>query len=509
MSTQNTNRLAKNTIMLYVRMAFGMCVSLYTSRVVLNTLGVEDFGIYNVVAGVVSFLSFLSASLQTATQRFLNVALGQNDVNSLRQTYSISIIIHIGLAGIILVIGESIGLWFLYNKLIIPDERFIAALWVYQFTLISTIGTLLTIPFNAEVIAHERMDVYAYLSILDIILKLVIVYLLYISPLDKLISYGFLYLLTTLLNRGLFVIYCKRNFLECNLTKKINRGIFKEMVTFASWDIFGVIASVCSVQGTTILVNMFFGPIVNAAKAIAEQVKGAVSGFSSNFLLALNPQITKAHAGGDYSYMFRLTFSGAKIAFTLLYTIVLPLSIKAQYILELWLSIVPDYTTIFLRIVLIEMVLEAMMNPFHAAALATGKIKEYGFLTSIITIMIVPAAYFVLKLGGDPISVYMTLITITILREIIQFVKLRKLISFSYLKYFKEVHIRTLFVVSITLPICIFLESYISDSILNLLYFSFICCSTSLLSCYCFVFDKQEKYFIKEKIKIVIQKTIQ
>ena len=268
MASERTNRVAKNTLMLYFRMGFTMLVSLYTSRVIINTLGVVDYGINGVVAGTVGFLSFLIYSMNTATQRFLNVAMGKGDVNECRQIFSISVTIHFLIMVAVVIIGEIVGLWLLYNKLVIPAERMHAAFWVFQFTIVTTATSVMTIPYDAMVVAHERMHIYAYLSILSTVLKLAILYMLVISPFDKLITYGFLYMCIALLNRLLYTLYCKYNFAECKYSIHFPRKQFKEMTSFAGWDIFGVLAWTCSKQGTTILLNIFFGPVVNAAKTI-------------------------------------------------------------------------------------------------------------------------------------------------------------------------------------------------------------------------------------------------
>lgn len=499
MATSRTDRIVKNTLMLYIRMAFTMLVSLYTSRVILNTLGETDYGIQSVVAGTVSFLSFFVYSMSSATQRFLNVAMGKNNEEELRQVFSISLTIHFIILVLVVVVGEVVGLWLLYNKLAIPAERMNAAFWIFQFTIITTATTVMSIPYNSLVITHEKMGVFAYLSILNTVLKLVIVYLLVISPYDKLITYGFMYMCVSLLNRGLYTIYCKRHFSESKFSSRYPKKLFKDMLSFSGWDLFGVIAWTVSKQGSTILINMFFGPVVNTAKAIAEQVREAINGFSSNFLMALRPQITKAYAAGDKEYLHKLMFTGAKMPFVLLYTIALPLFFKTHFVLELWLKIVPNYCVIFLQIVLVEMILSAMMTPLNTAALATGRIRYYGFVTSVLTIMEFPICYFILKLGGSPISVFITSLCILILKQIIQFVKLRELVQFSYLKYFKEVQSRCIIVVCITVMMTSCLENYFNDVFFDLIKFCFIICSITIIINYIVIFNKVEKKILKDK----------
>lgn len=499
--SERSNRIAKNTFMLYLRMAFGMIVSLYTSRVVINALGIVDFGINNTVGGFVGLFSFLIYSMQTATQRFLNVAIGRNDTQGQNDVFSVSMLIHIGISVIILIIGETIGLWFVENKLVIPDNRMTAALWVYQFTLFSTVVTVMSIPFNAEVVAHEKMDMYAYLSILTIVLKLVIVYLLVLSPYDKLITYSLLFFCVSLLNYILFTLYCKRTFSECHLSFQFPHKLFREMTSFAGWDLFGVIAWTCSTQGTTILLNLFFGPAVNAAKGVAEQVKGAVQGFSSNFLTALNQQVTKSHAANDTAYLHKLMYSGAKMSFVLLFIIMVPLGIKAPLVLRLWLKLVPDFTVIFLQILLLQMVLDAMMSPLNTAALATGRIRYYGFATSVMTICIVPICYIVLKMGANPVSVFVIDLAMTIARECVQFFKLRHLVSFSYLDYFKKVQSRCLVVAAIAVPFSLAIAPRFNDNFLGLVLFCLCCCPVCTILCLSIVLNKAERKLITSSIQ--------
>lgn len=506
MASDRTNRIAKNTVMLYFRLAFTMVVALYTSRVVLNTLGVVDYGINSVVAGTVGFLSFFIYSMNTATQRFLNVAMGEEDDKKCHYVYSISIIVHFAIVLVVLLMGETVGLWLIYNKLIIPIERMNAAFWVFQFTIITTATSVMSIPYNAMVVAHERMHIYAYFSMLEVFLKLIILYLLVLSPCDKLITYSFLYMCTALLNRFLFTIYCKRNFPECKFSIYFPRSLLREMTSFAGWDLLGVFAWICSHQGTTILINMFFGPAVNASKAIAERVRGAVNSFSSNFLTSLRPQITQSYASGDTSYLHKLMYTGSKMSFVLLYTMALPFFVIGPLLLRLWLKIVPDYSVIFLQFVLVDMILNGMMNPLNTAALATGRIRYYGLLTSILTILNIPFCYVVLKLGGSPISVFIILLLTSFLRIGIQFFKLKKLVSFSYTQYLKEVQLHCIAVVLITFPLALITSFLITNNFWGLLLFCILCCPFTLVLCFGIVFNRQERTFMWEKITVVLKK---
>ena len=500
MSSNRTSRVAKNTVMLYIRMAFTMLVSLYTSRVVLNTLGVVDYGINNVVGGTVTFLTFLVFSMNTATQRFLNVAMGKNDEEEVRHVFSISVTIHFIILLLVLIIGEAVGLWLLYNKLVIPADRMTAAFWLFQFTMVSTCTTIMSIPYNAEVIAHEKMGIYAWLSILDVVLKLIVVYLLVLSPVDKLITFGFLTMCTFILNRTLYTIYCKRTFQECKYSIHFPRKLFKEMVVFASWDLFGVFAWACATQGATILLNMFFGPTVNAARGIAGTVLGAVKGFSSNFTTALNPAITKAYASKDYGYMNKLMFSGSKLVFILLFTIMLPLFIKCHYVLALWLKIVPDYSVSFIRILLVQTLIVSMWTPVFISGIATGNLKTFGVITSILNVLQIAVCYVILTIGGSPVETIFSLALWEIFAYSIQFFTLKKLIEFHFLQYAKKVLLKSVFVVAFAGVPALFFGNNLSDTFLHLVYTCLVACSLSLIVSFIILLDKSEKQFVLAKL---------
>ncbi len=322
---ENNKRIAKNTMFLYVRMFFIMAVSLYTSRVVLSTLGVDDFGIYNVVGGVVSMFGFLNGALAVCTQRYLNYELGRGDANRLQKVFITSLTIHALISIIVVILAETIGLWFLYNKMTIPDARMNAAFWVYQFSIITTVVLMMSVPYNAAIIAHEKMSAFAYISVLEVILRLAIVFLLQIGNFDRLIFYAFLMLVVQMSIRVIYGLYCNKHFCETKFRMLWDGTLFREMLGFSGWSIFGNLAGVASTQGLNILLNMFFNPIVNAARGISVQVQNALMQFSVNFQTAMNPQITKSYATGDYNYMHGLIYRSSKFTFFLLYLFSLPI----------------------------------------------------------------------------------------------------------------------------------------------------------------------------------------
>ena len=373
----DNKRIAKNTLMLYIRMIFVMLVSLYTSRVVLATLGIEDYGIYNVVGGVVVMFGFLNGAMSASTSRYITFALGKGELGEQLKVFNTSLQIHLIIALLILLLAETVGLWFLQSKMIIAGDRQYAAFWVYQCSVLTMMASIINVPFNASIIAHERMSVFAYISIFEVISKLGIVYLLMIVPVDKLIFYAALLFAVQLLMQSVYMRYCVRHFEEVELKKIWSKPLFTEMLGFAGWNLMGNCAGILSTQGVNILLNMFFGPAVNAARGVAVQVQGAVSYFSSNFQMALNPQITKNYATGDLQAMHNLVLRSARFSFFLLFLLSLPIYLMTQEILEVWLTEVPDFSATFLQLSLMAVTIDSIANPLMVAAAATGNVRRY------------------------------------------------------------------------------------------------------------------------------------
>lgn len=438
-SASSNKRIAKNTLILYLRMIFILCVGLYTSRIVLNTLGVEDYGIYNVVGGFVAFFSFLNGAMATATQRFITFELARRNIKKQITTFSTAAIIHFAIAIIIVIAAETIGLWFVCNKLVIPEERFSAAIWVYQFSILTMFVSIVSIPYNAAIIAHEKMSAFAYISILDAVLKLAIVLLLTIVSFDKLIFYAALLFGISLLDRLIYGIYCKRHFAETRVKLIFDKKLFREMTNIAGWSLFGNIAGVFYTQGLNVLLNMFFGPAVNAARAIAVTIQGVVTGFVSNFQMALNPQITKSYAVGDLYRMHSLIFASSKYSFFLLLLIALPIMIETQTILTVWLKIVPDHTVWFTRLILCILLIDALSNPLMISSQAVGRVKIYQSLVGGLMLLILPMAYVALKLGGNPEIVFIIHLLIAIVALISRVVIVGRMVAFSFVSYARKV----------------------------------------------------------------------
>ena len=335
MPDERSRRIAKNTAMLYVRMIFIMFVSLYTSRVVLSTLGVSDYGVYNVVGGVVYMFSFLNAAMTNGTQRFLSYELGRGDICQLRKMFSITLSIHIFIGLVIVILAETIGLWFLNTQLNIPAERMMAANWVYQFSILSFLISVIQVPYNSLIIAHERMNVYAYVSIIEVILRLLVVFILTQIDYDKLTLYGFLYFSVTLIAAVIYAVYCKIKFSECTSHFVYDHLLFKRLLSFAGWNLYGNVTCVVAAQGVNLILNIFFGPVINAARGIAYQISSSIYGFANNFQMAVNPQIIKSYAAGENEYMMNLIFRSAKFSFYLLFIIALPIFIEVDFILKI------------------------------------------------------------------------------------------------------------------------------------------------------------------------------
>lgn len=505
MSSENNKRIAKNTGMLYIRMLLTMAVSLYTSRVVLNTLGIEDFGIYNVVGGVVMMFSFLNSSMSSATQRFLSFELGRKDYVQLKKVFSMSVNIHVIIAVTIFILAETIGLWFLNAKLVIPIERLGAANWVYQFSILSFMVTVLSVPYNATIIAHERMKVYAYVSIVEVILKLVIVFALVWLGFDKLKMYAILVFCVAAIIWIIYKTYCKRNFTETNYQFFWEKSLYKTLMNYAGWNLFGNVASVTMDQGVNILINIFFGPAVNAARGIAFQVKGAVNGFVSNFQMAMNPQIVKSYAADDIKYMHQIIFQGAKYSFFLLLTFSLPILLETEIILKLWLKIVPEYTVIFTRLVLINVLIDCISGPLMTAAQASGKIKRYQSVVGGFLLLILPISYLFLKLGFPPQATLYVSISISIIVLFARLWILQPLIQISTLKFLREVFFIAIVVTIIAIIMPLFIRLKMDQGLIR---FLVVCvmsvCSTSI-SIYLFGLNSQERHFLVTRFNSVFK----
>lgn len=505
-NSSNNARIAKNTIFLYFRMILIMVVTLFTSRVILNTLGVEDYGIYNVVGGVVAMFGFLNSSMSATTQRYIAYALGKGEQQNLKKIFSTCVLTHAAIALIVFILIESVGLWFLYNKLVIPESRFTAAFWVFQCSTISMLVSIMSVPFNADIIAHEKMSAFAYISIIEVTLKLLIVYMLSVGNFDKLILYGILLLIVQTSIIMIYQTYCIRHFEEARFKFILEKSLFKEMFAFAGWNIWGNLAAILFNQGLNILLNIYFGPVVNAAKGVANQIDGAVKQFATSFQMALNPQITKTYAVGDYKSMHSLIFRSSKFTFFLMLALSLPVMMETPMILELWLKTVPDWTVSFVRILLGVVVLDAVANPLMTAAAATGNVKVYQSVVGGILLAIVPVSYLVLELGGNPASVFVVHLSLCMTAFIARLFIVRPMIHMSLRSFFSQVVVRCAAVGLFAIIIPILLHVVLKESILN----TFITIMVSVISVgitsYAIGLTTNERVFVNQKILAIIQK---
>lgn len=506
---ENNKRIAKNTLLLYVRMLFMMLVSLYTSRVVLNTLGVVDFGIYNVVGGVVAMLGFLTGSLGAASSRYITYNLGKGDMAIMKRTFGNIKSIHYILAGVILLIGETVGLWFVTSKLQIPTERTSAALWVYQFSIFSSIMAVISVPYNATIIAHEKMSAFAYITIADAILKLSIVYLLVVIPYDKLIIYAILYFCIQVFDQIVYIIYCSKHFKESHSKCCYDKTLFKEIFAFAGWTMNGNLAVMGYTQGLNILLNMFFGPAVNAARGIAVQVQSVCQQFCGNFQMALNPQLTKSYANGDFISMHSLLIKSSKFSFYILYVIAVPLMFEANSVLKLWLGVVPEHTVNFLRLILFVGLLCTIANPIIVSVHATGKLRKFQVIEGTMLLMIVPIAYFLLKVFG--IAPELVFVVHIIVEMCTQYARVRIVLPMIQMKlktYFCEV-VLPIFMVAIISPVLPYLlYKNIGQSIVSFFIicgFSVVCVSTTVFYVGC---KKSEQKFLISKFLDIYKNVI-
>lgn len=503
----NNKRIAKNTLFLYGRMLLMMIISLYTSRVVLNALGVEDYGIYNVVGGLVAMSSMLSASFSAAISRFITFELGKGNIEKLKTVFCTAINVQFILIVIITVLLETAGLWFLNNKMVIPSERMTAANWVFQFTLISFAVNLLYIPYNAAIVAHERMSVFAYISILDAVAKLLIAVLIYKNPIDRLVYYGLLILTVSLLMRFIYTWYCNNNFEECKYKLMFDKAITKEILEFAGWNAIGASSAIIRDGGGNMLLNLFFGPAVNAARGVTMSLNGAVSGFVSNFMTALNPQITKSYACGNYKYMFKLIFQGARFSYYILLILVLPIIFTTQYLLELWLGVVPDHAADFTILVLFFTLSESLATPLVTAMLATGTIRNYQIIVGGCQVLNLPISYMLLRHGCPPESVFMVAIAISVLCEMTRLIMLRGMINLSVRAFIKNVYLNVIAVTIVSAIFPFIIKRIIGiDGVLSFIIICVISVISALVTIYFVGCNKHDKAFVHTAIVKLINR---
>jgi len=482
-----------------------MGVSLYTSRIVLHTLGVEDFGIYNVVGGVVMMFSFLNSSMSSATQRFLSFEMGKQDYAQLKKVFSMSVNIHAIIAVVILVLAETIGLWFFNAKLVIPAERMDAANWVYQFSIFSFMLTILNVPYSAAIIAHERMKVYAWVSIVEVMLKLIIVFALVCLGFDKLKLYAVLVFGVSVVIWAIYKIYCKRNFTETNYHFFWEKSLYKTLINYAGWNLFGNLSYVCYTQGLNILLNIFFGPVINAARGIAYQIQGAVNGFVGNFQMAVNPQIIKSYALKDYQYMNSLIYNSSKYSFYLLFIIATPVLYNTEYLLTLWLKNLPTNAIIFTKLMIINALIDVFANPLGFAAQATGKIKLFQLIVGGVLLLNLPISYIFLKHGFGPETVFYLSIAFSSIAIICRLIIVSKILNISIINYLNQVIFPVLMVIIFSSILPLLCLNTFTSAFGSFIFVSTVVTISNICIIYLIGINKTERIYIINKIKLILK----
>lgn len=458
MSSDN-NRIIKNTLFMYLRMLLVMVITLYTSRVVLRILGVDNYGIYNVVGGVVVLFTFINQAMATATQRFFSYELGKNEKSDISKIFSITLRIHLCIAGIILILAETIGLWFLNAKMNFPESSMYDVNWVYQLSIAACLLNILRVPYNGLVISYERMSFFAVNSIIESILKLIIVFLLTIVLVNKLILYSFLTLIVTGLITAWYIVFCKKNFKEVKYRKTNYSKETVEIIKFSGWATFGSVANVGYQQGINILLNIGYGVVVNAAVAIATQINAAISQFVGGFQQALNPQLIKTESQHNVNRQQSLIFRSAKFSFFIMLIIATPIIVNMSYILNLWLGEYPVQTIQFSQLIIIGALIECLSGPLWVTIFATGKIRLYQIIVSIVLLLNLPFSYILVKTGCSPSMVFVVRIALFITALIVRLVFLHNLINLSILKFTHKV---VLPIIYVTIPLAIFSYGWIN-----------------------------------------------
>lgn len=504
---KNNQRIAKNMLLLYFRMFLVMGVTLYTSRIVLQVLGVVDFGIFNIIGGVVAMMGILNSAMVAATNRFLSFELGSGNEKQLKKVFSMSLNIYILFSLLFVIIAETIGIWFVNSQLVIPENRVYAANMVYQYSILSCVITFIMTPFNAAIIAHEQMEIYAYVSIAEVLLKLCIVFLLEILPFDKLSTYGFLVMIVSM---AIAIIYCTYSIIkykECRLKLYWNQHLFKTLLTYSGWNLFGSLASLFKGNGLNILLNIFFNPAINAARGISFQVNNAVGQFCSNFYLAVKPQIIKYYAQKDLYNMFNLMIRSSKLSAFLLVALSMPLIIDTPYIINLWLGQSPEYTIPFTRLMLAITIIEGMANPLMTACHATGRVALYQSIVGILILLNIPVSYFFLKMGFSPLVVYIISLIIEIIAFYTRLFIVKYLIpTFPIKKYNMESIMRVLIVVIFASILPIIFHFYYQGTFLYMITTIIICELSIAITAYTIGLKKEEQLKVNHIITTTIRK---
>ena len=505
--SSNNKRIAKNTLFLYLRMILVLVVSIYTTRVVLNALGAVDYGIHNVVAGFVTMFAFLKTSMSNGIQRFYNFKLGKEGEEALTTVYNTALLIQGILALIIVILLETIGLWYLETKMVIPIERMPAARWIYQFSVLSLVLVIMQVPYSASIMAHERMNYYAYVSIIDVCLKLAVALWIPHARHDKLIVYGAYILVIHIINFLMNFIYSKYNFKSIKFQKGFHADLFKDMLSFSGWNVLGTFAYMLKNQGLNVLLNAFFGPVVNAARGISATIGGAIHGFQGNIVTASRPQTIQSYAAGNYSRVKSLMFSLSKISFFMLFMISMPVMIELPYILQLWIGdAVPEYTVPFTMLILINMIIGGLNTPVTQVIHATGKMKNYQIGTSLVMCSVLPISWLFLKVGGSPITVYIVSLCITCINQMVCLLILKHEFPYSIRDYLKSIILPCFLVSLASIIIPIALHYTMASSFIRLVLVAITGVGGVILFAYYFALNAYEKGMVNDFVKKTLKR---
>lgn len=509
-SLSANNRIARNTLFLYLRMAFVLLVSLYTSRVVLRTLGVVDFGVYNVVGGFVSMFAFLNSALSSGIQRFYNFEIGKGGEKAITKVYVCATVIQILLIVVLVLLLETVGLWYINNKLVVPIERLDAARILFQFSVSSLVLTVLAIPYSAAIMAHERMDYYAIVGIIDVVLKLIIVIVLPFLTYDKLIMYGLLTLCITILNFFLYFFYAKKSFKSLTLSfYQFDKCLLKKMLGFSGWHIFGTLSQVLRTQGINVVLNFFFGPVVNAARGITYQIQSALMSFINNITTAARPQLVQSYAQSNIDRTLSLMYSIGKICFFALLTMVIPIALEIDFILNIWLGeeSVPYYTNFFTILVLMIALVDITNTPISMVVHATGNMRKYQVVTSVISLLILPIGFAVFKMGAVPIWIFIISLIVSLVVQFVSLLIVRELVPFSLKQYFKKMVVPIIIVIPMSLVLPLIIRVGMGEGFARLVLICVLTVVMVLFTAFKFGLEKNEKELVlKIKNSILLKR---
>lgn len=499
--------MAKNSAFMYINMAIRMLVGLYTTRVILQALGAEDFGIYNVVGGFVAMFSFISTTMSSASMRFFAYEIGRGDMKKLNDYFNQTILCYLLLVALLYVVFESFGIWFVNNKLVIPDNRMHAANWIFQFAILTFAFHMMEVPFSAMAVAKEKMVTYAIVGLIDAFLKLGIVFVLLHLNGDKLIIYAIMLTVISMCNFLFYVIFCRVKFKEETRVKLFfNKGMFKEIVSYSGWSLFWTLANVARSQGINIVLNMFFTPVVNAARGVAYQINSAVNQFVTSFYQAVRPQVTKLSAQHEYNKMKHLVYSSSVISFCLVMLVAIPILIKTPYILSLWLKEVPEYTAVFTRLVIVVAMIDTLGHPLTTAVCSTGKIKWFHIVTGSLLLLTLPIGYLLLKMGMEPNVVFIVSIVMSSCAQISRMVFMHSMFGFEIKEYCMKVLLKVALILVVTYGLTRMVSYWLDDSFLTLVLVCVVAWACTLLLCFYVGLSKNARMAAKHYVLKIIRK---